>query len=114
MRAIIAHAIVADDCDRHTTTGGAVVHLGIPNILAAHKIHYPIGHCYKHAADRAEDVGGRVIVVRSTVADLAVALNRENMLCRYVHRSCRRTEGPRSGHRTDGRRGGHRYRRWCR
>lgn len=68
VRAIVAHTIVADDCYRKPATGCRVVDRRVPAICAAHMVDNAAGRGHKEAADRTEDVGGRVIVVVLAVA----------------------------------------------
>src|SRR5690242_16484706 len=63
VRAVVAHAIVADDRHCQPAAGRTVVDLRIPAILAAHKVYHAVGHGDEFTPDRAEDIGRRIIVM---------------------------------------------------
>jgi hypothetical protein len=79
MRAVVAHAVVADDCYRQPATGRAIVDLRILAILPAHKVHHAVGHRDTRAPQRAENIGRWIVVVETPVADLALTAHRKDI-----------------------------------
>src|SRR5207247_6946289 len=89
----VAHPIVADNSHRQASTRGRVVHLWVPGVTGAYVVHHPACWGHEKAANRAEDVGCRVVVVVRAVVRARRGLHREDVHWPCAHlwswrRSC--------------------------